>query len=99
MLSSLKTSNFQDFLDSLKEKGFIVQKFKKTNNSLFTKFSYSTAIIQLEAVFKNLRNFVVKRFEMSDGTFILVKTLRPENMIKEKILAYYKIRKVRDLKS
>jgi predicted nucleotidyltransferase component of viral defense system len=94
---TLKNANFQEFLDSLKRKGFIIQKFKKTNNSIFAKFSYYDAIIRLEAVFKNVKNFVTKRFEMSDGTFILVKTLKPEEIIKEKILAYLKRRKVRDL--
>jgi predicted nucleotidyltransferase component of viral defense system len=34
---------------------------------------------------------------MSDGTFILVNILQPEEMIKEKISAYFKRRKVRDL--
>jgi predicted nucleotidyltransferase component of viral defense system len=94
---TLKNANFQEFLDSLKRKGFIIQKFKKTNNSIFAKFSYYDAIIRFEAVFKNVKNFVTKRFEMSDGTFILVKTLKPEEIIKEKVLAYLKRRKVRDL--
>jgi len=34
---------------------------------------------------------------MSDGTFILVNTLSPEEMILEKISAYKKRKKVRDL--
>jgi predicted nucleotidyltransferase component of viral defense system len=97
LLPTLKTVNFQEFLESLKRKGLIVQKFKKTNNSVFVKFSYSEAIVRFEAVFKNVKNFVTKQFEMSDGTFILVKTLKPEEIIKEKVLAYLKRRKVRDL--
>jgi hypothetical protein len=31
---------------------------------------------------------------MSDGTFILVKTLRAEDLIKEKVLAYLKRKKL-----
>ena len=44
-----------------------------------------------------MKNCVIKNFEMSDGTFILVKTLRAEDLIKEKVLAYLKRRRVRDL--
>lgn len=94
---TLKAKNFKEFLESLKRKGFIIQKFKKTNNSIVAKFSYYDAIVRFEAVFKNVKNFVTKRFEMSDGTFIFVKTLKPEEIIKEKVLAYIKRRKVRDL--
>jgi predicted nucleotidyltransferase component of viral defense system len=94
---TLKSIDFQEFLDSLKRKGFIIQKFKRTSNSIFAKFSYSDAIVRFEAVFKNVKNFVTKQFEMIDGTFILVKTLKPEEIIKEKVLAYLKRRKVRDL--
>jgi predicted nucleotidyltransferase component of viral defense system len=94
---ALKATNFREFLENLKRKGFIIQKFKKTSSSIFAKFSYSDAIVRFEAVFKNVKNFVTKRFEMSDGTFILVKTLKPEEIIREKVLAYLKRRKVRDL--
>jgi predicted nucleotidyltransferase component of viral defense system len=94
---TLKATNFQEFLENLKGKGFTVEKFKKTKNSIFAKFSYSEVIIRLEVVFKNVKNFVTKQFEMSDGSFILVKTLKPEEIIKEKVLAYLKRRKVRDL--
>jgi predicted nucleotidyltransferase component of viral defense system len=53
--------------------------------------------VRLEAVFKDVKNFVSKDFELSNGTFILVYTLSPEDMIKEKINAYQKRKKVRDL--
>jgi predicted nucleotidyltransferase component of viral defense system len=87
----------EKFLDNLKGKGFIVKKFKKTNNSVFAKFSYSGAIIRFEVIFRNVKNFVTKAFEMSDGTSILVNTLRPEEIIKEKVSAYLKRKKIRDL--
>jgi predicted nucleotidyltransferase component of viral defense system len=87
----------EKFLDNLKGKGFIVKKFKKTNNSVFAKFSYSGVVIRFEVIFKNIKNFVTKTFEMSDGTSILVNTLRPEEVIEEKISAYLKRKKIRDL--
>lgn len=92
-----KRMNFENFLNRLKGKGFVVEKFKRTNNSIFAKFSYSDAMIRFECVFKNIRNFVTKPFEMSDGTSMLVNTLKAEEMIEEKVSAYVKRKKVRDL--
>jgi len=92
-----KKANMKVFLDSLKAKGFVVEKFKKTNNSIFAKFSYSGVIVSCEAVFKNVKNFVVKPFEMIDGSSILVNTLLPEQIIEEKVHAYLKREKIRDL--
>jgi predicted nucleotidyltransferase component of viral defense system len=92
-----KKANIKVFLDSLKAKGFVTEKFKKTNNSIFAKFSYSGVIVSCEAVFKNVKNFVVKPFEMIDGSSILVNTLLPEQIIEEKVHAYLKRGKIRDL--
>lgn len=94
---NLEEKNINRFLTGLKEKGFIVQKFKMTKNTVFSKFSYLDIIVSFEAVLKEIKNFVIKRFELVDGNFIFVNTLRPEEMIEEKVLAYLKRRKVRDL--
>jgi predicted nucleotidyltransferase component of viral defense system len=93
---AIKEKGLEEFLDNLRSKGFTVEKFKRTNNSIFAKFFYLDSVIRFEAVFKNIKNFVTKHFEMSDGTFILVNTLKPGDMIIEKISAYTKRRKVRD---
>lgn len=94
---NLEEKNINRFLMGLKEKGFVVQKFKMTKNTVFSKFSYLDVIVSFEAVLKEVKNFVIKRFELVDGNFIFVNTLRPEEMIEEKVLAYLKRRKVRDL--
>jgi predicted nucleotidyltransferase component of viral defense system len=94
---ALKKENFKRFLDDLKSKGFFVEKFKRTNNSIFAKFSYLNAIVSFEAVFKNIRNFLVRPFEMSDGSSILVNTLTPEDIIREKVSVYLERRRIRDL--
>lgn len=94
---TMKEKNLENFINSLKGKGFSVDKFKKTNNSIFAKFSYLGVMVRFEVVFKNVKDFITKNFEMSDGTFILVNTLKPEEMIKEKVSAYFKRKKVRDL--
>lgn len=85
------------FLKSLNGYGFVVKKFKLTDNSIFSKFSYFGTIVSFEALFKGIKNFVTKPFEMTDGTFMTVHTLTAENMVTEKVSAYKKRRKVRDL--
>jgi predicted nucleotidyltransferase component of viral defense system len=85
------------FKDNLKKRGFVLEKFKETENSIFSKFSFQNSIVSFEATFKNIGKSVTKTFELSDGNFITVYTLSPEDIIKEKISAYAKRRKIRDL--
>jgi predicted nucleotidyltransferase component of viral defense system len=92
-----KSENVKLFLNSLENKGFAVVKFREKENSIFSIFSYMGVNVRFEAVFENKKNFIAKPFEMSDGTFINVYTFTPEDLIKEKIAAYNKRRKVRDL--
>ncbi|MBI4010250.1 MAG: nucleotidyl transferase AbiEii/AbiGii toxin family protein [Candidatus Aenigmarchaeota archaeon] len=88
---------FNNFLTSLKSRGFVVKKFKRTANSIFSKFELSGVEIRFEAVFKNVKNFLVKPFELADGTFANVYTLSPEDLLLEKFLAYKNRKKIRDL--
>lgn len=97
LLSKFKKSKKEKFLNSLGNKGFSVKKFKETENAIYSKFSYSNVILSLEAVFKRIKNFISKEFELSDGNSIIVYTLTPEDLIKEKVLAYQQRKKVRDL--
>jgi predicted nucleotidyltransferase component of viral defense system len=93
----MRGENFEKLLEGLRGKGFTVEKFKVTESSVFSGLSYLGANVRFEAVFKNVKNFTTKDFELVDGNLILVNTLNPEDMIKEKILAYANRRKVRDL--
>ncbi len=93
----LEEANFERLLDGLRERTFSIEKFKKTENSMFSKFSFSDTFVRLEAVFKDVKSSVLKRFEMVDGNYMLINTLMPEEMIKEKILAYIERKKIRDL--
>lgn len=88
---------FDNFLTSLKSRGFVVKKFKRTANSIFSKFELSGVEIRFEAVFRDIKNFLVKPFELADGTFANVYTLSPEDLLLEKSLAYKSRKKVRDL--
>jgi len=92
-----KSENMKRFLDSLRSRGFEVKKFREREHSLFSVFSYLNTTISFEAVFENVNNSVTRSFEMADGTFITVRTLEAEDLIKEKIAAYAKRRKIRDM--
>ncbi|MEM2989456.1 MAG: nucleotidyl transferase AbiEii/AbiGii toxin family protein [Candidatus Bathyarchaeia archaeon] len=91
-----KRSDMKNFIDGLEDKGLAIEKFKRTGNSIFAKLSYMGVAVRFEAVFKNAKG-LIRPFEMSDGTSILVNTLSPDEMIEEKISAYAERRKVRDL--
>jgi predicted nucleotidyltransferase component of viral defense system len=86
----------EDFFDNLKALGFLIGKFKLTNNTLFSKLSYENVEIRFEAAFKDIKP-IVKPFELTDGTFMNVLTLSAEDLILEKIFAYRKRKKVRDV--
>jgi len=88
--------HWRKFLKILESQGLSLRKFKLTNGALFSKLSYEETEVRFEAVFKNIKQTVVKPFELTDGTFINVVTLSPEDLILEKILAYRKRKKVRD---
>ena len=94
---SARKESFRSLLDGLLGKGFIIEKFKKTEGSIFSKYSYLGVAVRLEAVFKKVEAPVLRKFEMIDGTFILVNTLKPEEILEEKIRTYLERRKVRDL--
>jgi len=88
---------FQDFMNLLKTNEFTVKKFKFTNNSVFSKLERNGVEIRFEVTFKDLKDFLVKPFEASDGTFMNVYTLLTDDLMIEKILAYKSRKKVKDL--
>lgn len=90
------TESIKAFLNKMKSRGFIVHKFREKENSIFSVFSYMGTTVRFEAVFENVAP-IIKPYEMSDGTFINVRTLEPNVLIMEKANAYTKRKKVRDL--
>jgi predicted nucleotidyltransferase component of viral defense system len=89
-------SQLKTFLNNLKSKGFVVNKFREKENSVFSVISYMGTVVRFEAVFENVKS-IVEPYEMSDGTFINVRTLKPNTLIIEKISAYKKRKKIKDL--
>ena len=81
---------------NLEKKGFIIKKKKTGKNSLFSNLQLNRTFVRLEALFKKADGSL-KEYELSDGNLITVYTLTPEELIEEKVNAYLKRLKIRDL--
>ena len=84
------------FFEELKRAGFEIIKKRITKNSIYSSLSFEGVEVGFEALFKHARG-VVREYETYEGILFNVFTLTPEGMIGEKIDAYLKRRKVRDL--
>lgn len=83
--------------DHLKDKGFIIEKKKIGENSLFSVLQLNRIVVRFEALFKKHDESILKEYIKADGNLITVYTLSPEELVKEKVGAYLKRRKIRDL--
>jgi predicted nucleotidyltransferase component of viral defense system len=82
--------------EELERAGFEIIKKRTTKNSLYSSLSFEGVEVRLEALFKRASG-VVREYETYEGILLNVFTLTPEEMIDEKISAYMKRGKVRDL--
>ena len=92
-----KSLNDEGLLRTLETLGFKVIKFKKTERSLYSKFEWNKVQISAEAVYSAINNYVSKRFELTDGNYIIVYTLPEWLLIREKVDTYLSRRRIRDL--
>ena len=76
--------------------GFIVEKRKITENSLFSNLKINRITVRFEALFKDTKG-ILKEYENINGNLTTIYTLSPEELVKEKIGAYLNRLKVRDL--
>lgn len=81
---------------NLEKKGFIIKKKKIGKNSLFSKLQLNRTFVRLEVLFKKADGSL-REYELSDGNLITVYALTPEEIIEEKVNAYLKRLKIRDL--
>jgi len=81
---------------NLEKKGFIIKKKKIGKNSLFSNLQLNRTFVRLEALFKKADGSL-REYELSDGNLITVYALTPEELIEEKVNAYLKRLKIRDL--
>ena len=85
-----------DFFNKLVKEGFVIEKKKISENSIYSNLVYEKTYVRFEAIFKNVKG-VLKDYESCDGNFITIYGLEGETLIEEKINAYKKRRKIRDL--
>ena len=84
------------FYALLKNKGFSIEKRKIGENSIYSTLKIANTLVRFEALFKKI-NCVLAEYEKMDGNYTTVYTLTPEELIREKVEAYLKRLKVRDL--
>ena len=84
------------FFENLEKKGFVIEKKKIGECSLYSGLKLNRTFVRFEALFKNVKG-ELKEYETIDGNLISVYTLLPEELIKEKINAYLARLKVRDI--
>lgn len=86
----------EQFFNSLEDKGFTIEKKKISKNSIFSKLIFNRTLVRFEAIFKTVRGSL-RDYETSDGNFIAVYALSPEELIAKKVDTYLKRLKIRDL--
>ena len=84
------------FFKNLEKTGFIIKKKKIGKNSLFSNLEFNRTTVRFEALFKKVEGSL-KEYETVEGNFITIYTLTSEEIINEKINAYLKRLKIRDL--
>jgi len=80
----------------LQKKGFTVQKKKTNENSLYSELSFERINVRFEATFQKILGHL-SDYETADGNIISIYSLTMEEFISEKINAYLKRCKIRDL--
>ncbi|MFH1447645.1 MAG: nucleotidyl transferase AbiEii/AbiGii toxin family protein [Candidatus Micrarchaeota archaeon] len=87
----------QKFRGVVDGRGLVIKKFKKTANLVFCKISDGNVEIRVEMNYSVKKASVVRSYERTDGSFMDVLTLSPEDLILEKMAAYGERRFIRDI--
>ena len=82
--------------ENFKKNGFIIQKEKVSENSLYSELEMDRVSVRLEATFQKIQG-VICDYELSDGNINSIYSLTPEQFLVEKVNTYLKRLKVRDL--
>ena len=85
-----------EFFRQLEAMGFSIIKKRIKENSLYSKLLMDRTELRFEAVFKKVKG-IVKEYETYEGILLNIYTLLPEELVIEKVNAYKKRRKIRDL--
>lgn len=90
------TRKIDELFERLEKKGFAIEKKKIGENSLYSNLRFGRISVRVEALFKVVKG-TLKEYEAIDSNLVTVYTLSPEELVKEKVNAYMKRLKVRDL--
>ncbi len=82
--------------DRLEKKGFVVEKKKIGERSLYSTLRLNDTIVRFEVLFRKASGSL-KEYETVEGNFVTVYALTPEELVVEKVAAYLNRFKVRDL--
>jgi predicted nucleotidyltransferase component of viral defense system len=85
-----------ELFSGFERKGFVVEKKRVMEHSIFSNLRFNRTIVRFEALFKKVDG-KLKEYECVEGNLITVYTLNPEEIIKEKANAYKNRLKIRDL--
>ena len=84
------------FFELLERKGFIIEKKKIGENSIYSTLNINRTRVRFESLFKKIKGSL-NEYETVEGNFLTVYALTQEELIKEKVSAYLKRLKIRDL--
>jgi len=84
------------FLSELEKKGFLVKKKKISENSVYFYFEFNRILVKFDAIFKKISG-ILRDYETSEGNFLTISTLKPEEFVLEKVSAYLNRMRIRDL--
>ena len=93
---SKNIEKINQFFDQLEKKGFLIEKKKISENSIYSSLKFNNTLVRFEAIFKKYKG-ILKEYETAESNFITIYTLTPEEFVYEKVSAYLKRRKIRDL--
>ena len=91
-------ARIEQLFEHFKKQGFIVEKKKIGEQSIYSDLIFNRVHVSFEAVFKKpMPKGSLAEYESADGNYITIYTLTPEELIQEKVNAYTKRLKIRDL--
>ena len=87
----------EKFFEILESHNLQVLKYKKTENTVFSKVSNGRAEIRFEAALRNISKYDSGFYEKTDGSSMGVFVLSAEDLLQEKMSAYSNRKLVRDI--
>jgi predicted nucleotidyltransferase component of viral defense system len=102
-LPEIKEKNLETIIrKEIEKRGLAINKYKETNNVIFSKITDNKVEIRLEIriIMKNdavIKKAVAREYEKIDGSTITIQTLSPEDLLIEKANAFTNRRLIRDI--